>query len=183
MLIEFQIKLNVLFRHKRILTILTKIWKWFCFSDWNSWTLLRLVTEQSHPRILQTFINCVQTGSGAHPASYPVGTAALSLRVKRPEREADHSPPSSAEVKECVELYLHSPSMFPWRGAYLSTGATLHLPSYYTKHIVGCILYETLYEAYYTESYYTKHIILYYIMLYYIILYYIILYYIHLFFI
>jgi hypothetical protein len=28
--------------------------------------------------------------------------------VKRPGREADHSPPSSAEVKECVELYLHS---------------------------------------------------------------------------
>jgi hypothetical protein len=34
---------------------------------------------------------------------------ALSLGLKRPEREADHSPPSSAEVKECVELYLHSP--------------------------------------------------------------------------
>jgi hypothetical protein len=29
---------------------------------------------------------------------------ALSLGVKRPGREADHSPPSSAEVKECVEL-------------------------------------------------------------------------------
>jgi hypothetical protein len=29
--------------------------------------------------------------------------------VKRPGREADHSPPSSAEVKECVELDLHSP--------------------------------------------------------------------------
>jgi hypothetical protein len=27
--------------------------------------------------------------------------------VKRPGHEADHSPPSSAEVKECVELYLH----------------------------------------------------------------------------
>jgi hypothetical protein len=34
---------------------------------------------------------------------------ALSLGVKRPGREADHSPPSTAEVKECVELYLHSP--------------------------------------------------------------------------
>jgi hypothetical protein len=33
----------------------------------------------------------------------------LSLDVKRPGREADHSPPSSAEVKECVELYLRSP--------------------------------------------------------------------------
>jgi hypothetical protein len=34
-----------------------------------------------------------------HPASYPMGTWALSLGVKRPGREADHSPPSSAEVK------------------------------------------------------------------------------------
>jgi hypothetical protein len=34
---------------------------------------------------------------------------ALCLGVKRPGRETDHSPPSSAEVKECVKLYLHSP--------------------------------------------------------------------------
>jgi hypothetical protein len=33
---------------------------------------------------------------------------ALSLGVKRSGRKADHSPPSSAEVKEWVELYLHS---------------------------------------------------------------------------
>jgi hypothetical protein len=33
---------------------------------------------------------------------------ALSLGVKRPGREADYSPPSSVEVKEWVELYLHS---------------------------------------------------------------------------
>jgi hypothetical protein len=32
-----------------------------------------------------------------------------SLGVKRSGREANHSSPSSAEVKECVELYLHSP--------------------------------------------------------------------------
>jgi hypothetical protein len=29
--------------------------------------------------------------------------------VKRPDSEADHPSPSSAEVKECVELYFHSP--------------------------------------------------------------------------
>jgi len=40
-----------------------------------------------------------QTGSGAHPASYPVGTADSYPRVKRPGREAEQSPPSSAEVK------------------------------------------------------------------------------------
>jgi hypothetical protein len=34
-------------------------------------------------------------------------------------READHSPPSSAEVKEWVELYFHSPNTPSWRGAQL----------------------------------------------------------------
>jgi len=37
---------------------------------------------------------------GAHPASYPVVPGAISLGVKRLGREADHPPPSSAEVKE-----------------------------------------------------------------------------------
>jgi hypothetical protein len=31
------------------------------------------------------------------------------LGIKRPGREAEHSPPTSAEFKEFVELYLHSP--------------------------------------------------------------------------
>jgi len=35
---------------------------------------------------------------------------ALFLRVGRPGREADHSLPSSAEVKEWVELCIHSPN-------------------------------------------------------------------------
>jgi hypothetical protein len=42
----------------------------------------------------------VQNGSGAHPASYPVGNRGSFPGVKRPGLEADHSPPSSAEVKE-----------------------------------------------------------------------------------
>jgi hypothetical protein len=37
----------------------------------------------------------VQNSSGAHPASYPMGT-----RVPFSGGEADHSPPSSTEVKE-----------------------------------------------------------------------------------
>jgi hypothetical protein len=47
----------------------------------------------------------VQTGSGIRTHSYPMGTRGLSLGIKRSGREADHSPPSSAEVKEGVELY------------------------------------------------------------------------------
>jgi hypothetical protein len=33
--------------------------------------------------------------------------------------EADHSPPSGADVKECVELYLHFSNTPSWRGAQL----------------------------------------------------------------
>jgi hypothetical protein len=44
---------------------------------------------------------CVQTGSGAHPASYTVGTGGSFRGGKaRPGRDADHSPPSGAEVKK-----------------------------------------------------------------------------------
>jgi hypothetical protein len=42
---------------------------------------------------------CVQTGSGAHPASCTMGTGGLLPGGKaRPGRDADHSSPSSAEV-------------------------------------------------------------------------------------
>jgi hypothetical protein len=42
---------------------------------------------------------CIQTDSGAHPASWPMGTGGPFPGAKaRPGRDADHSPPSSAEV-------------------------------------------------------------------------------------
>ena len=44
----------------------------------------------------------VQTGPGAHPASYTMGTGSFP-GVKRPGRGVDHPPTSSAEVKERVE--------------------------------------------------------------------------------
>jgi hypothetical protein len=43
--------------------------------------------------------HCVQIGSGAHPASYPMDTRGFPTGVKRPEREADDSTPSIAQVK------------------------------------------------------------------------------------
>jgi hypothetical protein len=61
----------------------------------------------------------VQNGSGAHSAYYPMGTRGSFPGVNRPGSEADHSPPSSAEIKEWVALYLHSPNTPPWRGAQL----------------------------------------------------------------
>jgi len=42
----------------------------------------------------------IQTGSGAHQASYLMGTGSLSLGVKLQWREVDHTPPTSDEVKE-----------------------------------------------------------------------------------
>jgi hypothetical protein len=43
---------------------------------------------------------CVQTGSGAHPASCTMGTGGPFPGAKaRPERDADHSTLSSADVK------------------------------------------------------------------------------------
>jgi hypothetical protein len=41
----------------------------------------------------------VQTGSGAHPATYQMGTGCFSAGIKRSGREAHHLHPSSAEVK------------------------------------------------------------------------------------
>jgi hypothetical protein len=47
-----------------------------------------------------SFSLCVQTGSGAHPASCPVGTGgAFPGGKSQPGRDSDHSPLSSAEVK------------------------------------------------------------------------------------
>jgi len=51
----------------------------------------------------------VQTGSRAHPASYSVDSGGSFPGLKWPGREADHSPPCSAEVNECMELYFYYP--------------------------------------------------------------------------
>jgi len=43
--------------------------------------------------------------------------------------EADHLPPSSAEVKECVDRYLHSPNTPSWRTVFsLKKGTLTTLP-------------------------------------------------------
>jgi len=55
----------------------------------------------------------VQTSSGTHPASYTMGTGSFP-GVNWPGHGVDHPPPSSAEVKEGIELYLYSPSGPSW---------------------------------------------------------------------
>jgi hypothetical protein len=57
-----------------------------------------------------------------------MGTRGLSLGEKRPGRETDHSPLSSAKIKECVELYLHFQYAFMAWCLVESTWVTLTLP-------------------------------------------------------
>jgi len=64
------------------------------------------------PRWGARFSAPLQTGPGAHPAFYTMSTRSFP-EVKRPARGVNH-PPSSAKVKERVELYLYSPSGPSW---------------------------------------------------------------------
>jgi len=54
-----------------------------------------------------------QTGPGAHPAYYALGTVSFA-GVKGPGRAVDHPHPNSAEVKGRVELYNYYPSEPSW---------------------------------------------------------------------
>jgi hypothetical protein len=47
-----------------------------------------------------SLLHVVQTDSGAHAPSYPIGTGALSQEIKRQEHEAEHSPSAIAEFKK-----------------------------------------------------------------------------------
>jgi hypothetical protein len=73
---------------------------------------------------LAIFLFTIASWPAPHQASYPVGIRRSFPRVgvKRPGREADYLPPSSAEMKEWVELYLHSPNLPSWRDAQLKHG-------------------------------------------------------------
>jgi hypothetical protein len=62
-----------------------------------------------------SLLHSVQVGSGAHPASYRMGTGGFSHGVKRPWREGDNSSLPSVEVKNCGAIPpLPNPSS--WRG-------------------------------------------------------------------
>jgi hypothetical protein len=77
-------------------------------SDW-----LRAGPSGNRTPVGERFSASVHTGLGAQPTSYTMDTGSFS-GVKRPGRGLDHSPTSSAEVKERVELYLYSSSGPSW---------------------------------------------------------------------
>jgi hypothetical protein len=73
------------------------------------WTIgvLGFDSQQGLGIFLFTTMSRTALGPTQPPIQWVPG--ALSLGVKQQRHEFDHSPPSSAKVKECVELYLHSP--------------------------------------------------------------------------
>jgi hypothetical protein len=77
-------------------------------------------------------------GSTESPIQWVTG--ACSLGVKRPGREADYSPPASAEVKK-IWIYISTPHTPSWR---LGTGTTLPYLTYLTKLLVSQFKYMLL---------------------------------------
>jgi hypothetical protein len=93
------------------------VWRWA-----TSWTIGILGFDSR--RGLGIFLFTTAFNTALEPTQPPIQwvPVPLSLGVKRSGREADHSPPSGAEIKECVELYLCSPNTPSWRGAQLKHG-------------------------------------------------------------
>jgi hypothetical protein len=88
------------------------------------------------PNRVKNFLFSTSSGLALGSTQPPIQgvTRALSLGVKLPEREADHSPPTSAEVKKNVDLYIHSPIRL--HGVvlnWLSTGITVLFTAYNIK--------------------------------------------------
>jgi hypothetical protein len=71
---------------------------------------------------------CIVIGQGMIPSITQLVLGTLSPGVKWQGREADHSPPVSADFKK-AKLYLHSPTRLHGLVLnYLSTGTALPLP-------------------------------------------------------
>jgi len=88
-------------------------------------------------------------------SSFPGGKAA--------GREANHSHPSSAEVKESVELYLHSPKTPSWRDAQFkkTQGQLYFVPSLYC-YFLWVESHTNVSVSYFTTSLTNTRIISYY---------------------
>jgi hypothetical protein len=92
----------------------------------------------------------VHTGSGTHPASYPMGTEGSFPGGKASEREADHSPPPSAEVKN-VWSYTSSPQyvFMAWclvkhRDKFTLPGWTIGVLGFDSRWGLGIFLFTTV---------------------------------------
>jgi hypothetical protein len=83
--------------------------------------------------VVGTFLFSTAFRSALGPTQLPIQWMGFFPWGKSTGHEADHSPPSSAAVKECVGLYLHSPIRF--HGVVLSMGTAL--PLRFTRDSAG----------------------------------------------
>jgi len=78
-------------------------------------------TEVQFPAgsVIEFFLLVTASRTARWPTQPPIQWVlwALTPEVTRPGCEADHSPPASVEIKECMELYLHFPNTSLLRGA------------------------------------------------------------------
>jgi hypothetical protein len=63
------------------------------FLQMDNWNISNVLQDFSH-------FHSIQTSFGVHPASYPTGTGGSFPGGDQPGREADHSHPTSAEIKK-----------------------------------------------------------------------------------
>jgi hypothetical protein len=78
--------------------------------SWYS-DLLQAGRSRDQILVVARFSVPIQTGPGAHPASYTMGTGSFS-ELKQLGRGIDHPTPSKAEVNERVGLYSITPLDF-----------------------------------------------------------------------
>jgi hypothetical protein len=98
----------------------------------------RLHDRSSIPGTGNRFLSslCVQTSTEAHPASYPTDTGGKA----RPKRDADHSPPSSVEVKnkqELCHLFPRSLHGVAWQLCFILTTVSCFSILYYHTSYKG----------------------------------------------
>jgi hypothetical protein len=60
---------------------------------------------QESYRYISPLLHSIQHGSGANTVSYPMVSEDLPKRIKRPKRNADHSPGPSPGVKSRIAIY------------------------------------------------------------------------------
>ena len=104
-----------------------------------------LVGPEIESRFGARFSAPVQDGPEAHPASYTIGTGSFP-GVKRPGRGLNHQPSYSAEVKERVELYLHSPSgpSWPVLGLLYLYFTLLYFMCIYSSTVIANLFYHSV---------------------------------------
>jgi len=105
---------------------------------------------------LGIFLFTTASTTAIGPTQLPIHwvPGAPSLGVKRMGGEAGHSPPSSAQVEEWVELYLHSPNTTSWCDAQLKAHGQLYLyltcatfPSHFILlGLIILIIFDELYK-------------------------------------